>query len=112
MKLTKEHTNLLAVALIAVLVTLQISSMFRGKQPDEKLIRNEMKLERLEEKRVTDSLFHVEIIAQKDSVIALLKSKDAIIVNHYTQSNEKLKNIPAAVTSLSVQQLVQSAIDY
>lgn len=110
MRLTKEHTNLLAVALISVLLTMQIKSC--KKEPNEKLIRNEMKLDQLEAKRKTDSVTSAKIIEAKDSVIAMLKRKDAVIINQYIKADEKLKTIPATVNSLSVQQLVQSAYDY
>lgn len=112
MTVSKENITTLLFVLVAILVTLQITSMLKGSHPNEKAIRNEIKLEQLEEKRITDSTAYAIILATKDSLIAVLKNKNITIVNQTIKQDEKLKNIPAKVNNLSVDSLLRSAINY
>ena len=53
---------------VIVLATLLISNILRKSPPNEKLIRAEMKIEQLEEKRKSDSLVWVEKLKVKDEL--------------------------------------------
>lgn len=104
------NTILLLVA--AVLITLQVDSCFRKAPVNEELIVAREKIKSIEEKRVTDSLNMAAFLKLKDENIAVLKTKEATIVNQYIQSNDKLKTIAPAITNLDKEQLRAAAIGY
>ncbi len=112
MKFLKENITTLLFVLVAILVTLQITSMLKGSHPSEKAIRNEIKLEQLEERRINDSVISAERISLRDSVIAVLKRKEPVFVNQIVKANEKIKDVTPRVNHLSIDSLLQSAIDY
>lgn len=96
--MNKPLLNTIAIAAISVLVTIQVMQLFNRRQDRyEKLIRAEMKIEQLEEKRLSDSLLMVEQLKAKDLVIAALNDKDTVIIRNIKLSNERIKNIPATV---------------
>jgi hypothetical protein len=95
------NLNTILIVAVAVLVTLQVSSMFRKSSPNESLIRAEMKIEQLEQKRLSDSVLLVEQLKAKDLVIAALQEKDTVYIRNINSSNERVKNIPAAVNNIS-----------
>jgi len=90
---------------VIVLATLLISNILRKSPPNEKLIRAEMKIEQLEEKRKSDSVLSAERLKAKDDLIQLLQQKDTIIIRNINSSNDRIKKIPAAVNNLDKQQL-------
>ena len=93
---------------VAVLVTLQVSSMFRGKTVNEGAIRNDEKVKSLEiVQKIKDSLYFVNIAA-KDSEISILSDK---ILNNKTsiiQSNERIKTLPSRISSMSVDDIIRT----
>lgn len=103
MKLPSSNTILLVIAV--VLITLQISSLFRKTQVNEELIVAREKIKHIEEKRISDSINMDVFLKLKDENIALLKKQDAVIVNQYIQSNDKLKTITPAITNLDRENL-------
>lgn len=103
MKLPSSNTILLVIAV--VLITLQISSLFRKTQVNEELIVAREKIKHIEEKRIADSINMDVFLKLKDENIALLKKQDAVIVNQYIQSNDKLKTITPAITNLDRENL-------
>ena len=103
MKLPSSNTILLVIAV--VLITLQISSLFRKAQVNEELIIAREQIKHIEEKRISDSINMDVFLKLKDENIALLKKQDAVIVNQYIQSNDKLKTITPAITNLDRENL-------
>ncbi len=103
MKLPSSNTILLVIAV--VLITLQISSLFRKTQVNEELIVAREKIKHIEGKRIADSINMDVFLKLKDENIALLKKQDAVIVNQYIQSNDKLKTITPAITNLDRENL-------
>lgn len=93
----KQITNNLLPIAVVVMATLLISNILRKSPPNEKLIRAEMKIEQLEEKRKYDSLLLVEQLKAKDLVIAALQQKDTVIIQKINSSNDRIKNIPTTV---------------
>ena len=102
--MTVDTKTILIVALTAI-ITFNVSSFFRKSPPNEKLIRSEMKIEHLEEKRKSDSLLYVERLKAKDDLFQLLQQKDTVIIRNINSSNDRIKKIPAAVNNLDKQQL-------
>lgn len=102
--MTVDTKTILIVALTAI-ITLNVSSFFRKSPPNEKLIRTEMRIEQLEEKRKSDSVLSAERLKAKDDLIQLLQQKDTVIIRNINSSNDRIKKIPAAVGNLDKQQL-------
>ena len=81
-----------------------------GKTPvNEDLIVAREQAKSIERIRIKDSLANAAYLKLKDENIALLQQKEAVIVNQYIQSNDKLKNIPAVVNAL-IRDSLRSAI--
>lgn len=99
--MNRYAVNILLLVALTVMATLILSSILRKPTPNEKLIRAEMKIEQLEEKRKSDSLLLVEQLKAKDLLIAALQDKDTVIIRNINSSNDRIKNIPAAVNNIS-----------
>lgn len=97
----KININTILLVAVSVMLTLIIYSTLQKSPPNEKLIRAEMKIEQLEEKRKSDSLLLVEQLKAKDLVISALQDKDTVYIRNINQSNERIKNIPATVNNIT-----------
>lgn len=111
MSKTPNITTIMLIA-SAVLVTLQIKSCFDKSPINERAIRNEMKLEALEEKRKYDSLVWVEKLKAKDVEIEALKQKDTVFVQKIIQSNDRIKQIPVVVSGFDKSELRRAITNY
>ena len=110
-KITLNITTILLVA-SAVLVTLQLNSCFGKKTVNENAIRNEMRIEALEEKRKSDSLIWVEKLRLKDAEISALKQKDTVFIQRIIQSNDRIKQIPVTVSGFDKSELRRAITNY
>ena len=97
---------------VIVLATLLISNILRKSPPNEKLIRAEMKIEQLEEKRKSDSLVWVEKLKVKDAEIEALKQKDTVFIQRIIQSNDRIKQIPVTVSGFDKSELRRAITNY
>ena len=95
----KANERTLLWILVSVLLTTLSMIFFRRKPVNEDLVRLQERVKYIEEKRISDSLSNAAFLKIKDDNIIELKSKEAVIVNQYISTNDKLKNIPASVYS-------------
>ena len=103
--MNKISVNNIFLVFVTAIAAISISNFFRKSPPNEKLIRSEMRIEQLEEKRKSDSVLSAERLKAKDDLIQLLQQKDTIIIRNINSSNDRIKKIPAAVNNLDKQQL-------
>jgi len=102
---TKVNINTILIVAVAVLVTLQLNSFFKKSPPNEKLIRAEMKIEQLEEKRKSDWVKDSLLIDAQSKIIAVLQDKDTVIIRNINSSNDRVKKIPATVDNFDKSEL-------
>lgn len=92
-------THILLVALV-VMVTWTVRGCFTKSPPNEALIRAEMKIEKLEEGRLKDSVQLVEYRQERDEAIDALKLKDETKVREIKTIVTKIENVPYYINSL------------
>ena len=102
--------NTILLIALAVMIVLQLKSCFDKAPPNERLIRAEMKIEALEEKRKSDSLQLADYRQQRDEMISALKVKDTTLIIKYETTKIKYADIPTAVNNLSRDSLYATAI--
>ncbi len=106
----KANERTLLWILVSVLLTTLSMIFFRRKPVNEDLVRLQERVKYIEEKRIADSLSNAAFIKLKDEKIEEIKTKDAIVVNQYISTNDKLKNISPRINSL-VRDSLRSAIE-
>ncbi len=85
----------------AVVVTILLVNTFGSKGANEKQIRTEMKIEQVEQKRVSDSLLADEKLKNKDEIIAALKDNQQNLITKYEATKPVYRAIRPAVRDLS-----------
>lgn len=102
--MNKSFTIILLIA-VAVLVTLQVKSLFGEKEVDRKAIENEIRLEYLQKE-------YPQIVRQRDSISARYDSLIAASQERYQQLETRkqpiynaIKQVPVIVNNLDKEQL-------
>ena len=90
----------LLIAALLVLVTWTLRGCFIKTPPNEDLIRAEMKIEALEEKRKSDSVQLSDYRQQRDEMITALKIKDTTLIIKYETTKIKYADIPGRINNL------------
>ena len=105
----KQYLPLIAVAVISIMGTVILMMVFGRSGKSEKMIRREMQIEFSEKQRVSDSLLFVERLKLKDEEIALLQTKDTVLITRYEATKKSLPAIDANVRNLSRDSLYATA---
>lgn len=106
----KANERTLLWILVSVLLTTLGKGCFDKTPVNPELVRLQERVKYIEEKRISDSLSNAAFIKLKDEKISEIKNKEAVIVNQYISTNDKLKNIPASINAL-VRDSLKSAIE-
>lgn len=93
---------------IAVLATVLLTILFKKHPPNEKAIRNEEKVRSLERELIYKDSIYKETIAVLDSQINILSDRIAINKTSITQSNERIKTLPARINSMSIDDVLRT----
>lgn len=104
-------TTILLVG-IAILLTLQLKSLFGKTHKPEGMIRNEERLKYLEQQRVQDSVMGAQRIATIDSLIILSLQKSTQLSNQYQTVKKRYDKIPAIVNDFDREQLRRTFSSY
>lgn len=107
--MTKQNVNILGWVVIAVLVTMLLTSLFRKSAPNEDAIRAEMEAKHKEEMRVKDSVYYTRVIASQDITIAALLQRTTEKQIQYVQLKTDYGKIRPTVESYSNSELLRRA---
>jgi len=97
----KKNLDTILIIAVAVLLTLQISNMFRKSPVNEDLIRAKMKIEYQDKMIEIISDDRINFRNKYDSVTALLLGKDANKAEQEKQIIVKYEKIPVYINSLN-----------
>jgi len=106
-----NKTTILLIA-VAVLLTLQISSMFRKSPVNEKAIRLDEQGKAKEQLRLKDSVYYTGQLAGRDSIIAALKQQAGQKQIQYVQLKNDYGKIRPTVDAYSSNELLRRANEW
>lgn len=108
----KKNLNTILIIAVAVLLTLQISSWFRGKVVNEKAIRLDEQGKAKEQIRLKDSVYYSWRLTAQDSVIAMLKQQTGQKQIQYVQLKNDYGKIRPTVDAYSNNELLRRANEW
>jgi hypothetical protein len=109
-KYIRENLNDFLLLSLAVLVTLQVRSCFDNKQPNNELY--EYKLQE-SEKAIKKAEQEREMYRSRyDSVIAVAKEKDTVLIREIKTNTVKYEQVPVRVNNYSNDELRRAVTEY
>lgn len=108
----KINVQTILIVAVCVLLALRIESCFHRTPVNETMIRNEVKLQALEEKRLSDSVTFAAKIKWYDSLLSVSQQMSLQLASKYQATKVIYEKIPVIVDNLDKEQLRAGANSY